>query len=93
VINKGLSEVGQGLKVMSTGVNYIDELVQRRHGGSMDDQVAEDSCANKTLFGCGLAFKVDASVIRTGGIGMKANTLQVFDGGEGRHQVSEVLLA
>ena len=74
---------------MSTGVNYFDELVQRRHGGSMDDQVAEDSCANETLFGGGLAFKVDASVICTGCIGVKANTLQVFDGGEGRHQGSE----
>jgi hypothetical protein len=73
---------------MSTGVNHFDDLMKRSHGGSVDDQVAKDPCANTNLFGGGLAFKVDANVIRADGIGMKANTLQVFDGREGWHRVS-----
>jgi hypothetical protein len=85
VINKGFSEVGQGLKVMSTGVNYFDDLINRRHGGSMDNQVAKDSCANTTIFVGGASFEADANVIRADGIGMKASTLQVSDGREGRH--------
>jgi hypothetical protein len=70
---------------MSTGVNHFDDLMKRSHGGSVDNQVAKDPCANTNVFGGGLAFKVDANVIRADGIGMKANTLQVFDGREGWH--------
>ena len=85
VIDKGLSEFGQCLKVVSIGVNCFDDLMTRSHGGSMDNQVAEDSCVNATLICGGLALEVDANVIRANGTWMKAITLQVSRGREGRH--------
>jgi hypothetical protein len=67
--NKRLSEIGQGLIVVSTRMNYFDGLLKRIPGGSMDDQVAKDSCVNANLFCWGLPFEVDANAIRADGVG------------------------
>jgi hypothetical protein len=73
VFNKDVPEVGQFFKVMSAGVNYYDDLINRIQGGSMNNHVAKDSCANKPFFvgfASGPAFEVDANVIRADDIGV-----------------------
>jgi hypothetical protein len=69
------------LKVISTGVNCIDDLMKPSQGGRMDDQVAKDSCMNASLFGGALVFEVNANALHANGIRIKANTLHVLDGG------------
>jgi hypothetical protein len=70
---------------MLAGENYSDDLISRSGGGRIYNQVAKDSCANKTVIGGGLSFEVDANVIRADGIGINAKTLQVLDVREGSH--------
>jgi hypothetical protein len=83
VINKSLAKFRQDFNFAIAGVDSLDDLMTGILGGSMENQVAEDSCANDSVRFQGvsdLCLEVEANPVCTECVGFQLSHYRAIDG-------------
>lgn len=85
VVNKRLAEFRQDIKVVIAGVDGLDDLMTRILGGSVENQVAEDSCVSDERFFSDLLLEGEANPVCTECVGSQLSRFRAIGGREIRH--------